>query len=629
MASVEDEVRRHIFSDPSFVNNFLLADKEKLQKVVRTCRKSPLYKPNSKWMLPQSQNADRLQPVRRILNTIKAAVDATHGRKDTTAFLDRTDRSISAYRQLEHLTHPDLVMFDHAHEEYEHWETVRMTVAVKGHENHLKSAVAGLCYDARAIFKHQIHRRYLYALAVHGTKATFTRYDRAGVLLSTSINICTESDKFTKAVAALLMMDDETFGFDTSFSTQMGDDRRLNYYVDLPEDILGDGHSTVNDQTGSRSSTIKFKVVECLCHRKDIVGRATIVLRIRQVKRCTAPEEVRTRSQKRKFEATQPEELYSTSYVLKLMWRDPEQEPEGPILSELVGVYGVVQCLWHSDSYWTCKCMRVRGSRCGMCLDETPQVENMMTVQNLGDIENAVRVTDDGQVKCVEINTKQLTPTTETRRRRIYSRILLSSVGKPLWEAEGPRELLTGMLDAIMGCWCLVNMGILHRDVSSGNVMLLPPGQETRKREWLEGPKEGEEISESDILLRERLGILNRDPTGMLSDFDLHMRLTEGSSSASCKSESESESDNGLRPSAAHARSPLAPEPDGRSPPQSKRRRTGDSYVPVSIPFWPRSGPRRFVFWDGRGGLYHQPPASEKQKKTDYRVGTTTFMSMK
>ncbi|KAG9119588.1 hypothetical protein FRC07_005331 [Ceratobasidium sp. 392] len=418
-------------------------------------------------------------------------------------------------------------------------------------------------------------------------------------------------------------MDDESFGFDTSFSTRMGDDQRLDYYVDLPGDVLGDGHLT-----DPRSSTLKFKVVERLCHRKDIVGRATIVLRIRQVKPLPVSERTRTRSQKRKFEASQPEELYDTSYVLKLMWRDPYQEPEGPILSELVGAYGVVQYLWHSDSYWTCKCMRVRGSRCGMCLDETPQVENMMTVQNLRDIENAVRVTDDGQVKCVEINTKRLTPTTETRRRRIYSRILLSSVGRPLWEAESPRELLTGMLDAIMGCWRLVNMGILHRDISGGNVMLLPLGQEMCQREWLEGPKKGEEISESEARLREYLAVFDRDPTGMLSDFDLHMRLPEDSSStAFCKPES----DNGSLFGPTRVRSPLNPEPEDRrnesNLPHAKRRRTDDSYAPVSGSYHLPPRPARVWLWDepARGGLGYQSTS----EKRDYRVGTTTFMSTK
>jgi hypothetical protein len=70
-------------------------------------------------------------------------------------------------------------------------------------------------------------------------------------------------------------------------------------------------------------------------------------------------------------------------------------------------------------------------------------------------------------------------------------------------------------------------MGILHRDISSGNVMMLRPGQTFTRREWKENSTAGHKIQdealvESEKKLQEVLAKLNRDPTGMLSDFDLH-----------------------------------------------------------------------------------------------------------
>jgi hypothetical protein len=70
-------------------------------------------------------------------------------------------------------------------------------------------------------------------------------------------------------------------------------------------------------------------------------------------------------------------------------------------------------------------------------------------------------------------------------------------------------------------------MGILHRDISAGNVMMLRPGQKFTRREWREDRAaerkiQDEMLIESEKKLREVLGQLNRDPTGMLSDFDLH-----------------------------------------------------------------------------------------------------------
>ncbi|KAG9103626.1 hypothetical protein FRC06_009284 [Ceratobasidium sp. 370] len=618
---LELEVRDHIFCDPLFIERFLAGDKNKLRSVLQLCHKSPAYsRQRRKWSIPRAKEEAQLyQPVQRVLNTIKAAVDTATGRTSATAFLNRAGRPISADCELNALTQPDLVLFDGTLEHNEHWETIRMTVSVKRLKSHLKAAMAGLAFDARAVFTHQLHRRHLYALAVCGSEATFVRFDRAGVLYSTPIDVSADSDRFTKAIAALLMMDDEAFGFDAAFSTRMNESRRLAYYVDLPGSVLDNQPS---DRNYARSSTRKFKVVERLCHRMDIIGRATIVLRVQPVKlpETDAPG-IKTRGQKRAFEESQPEELHEESYVLKLIWRDPDQESEGDILEQLVGIYGVVQHVWHCDVSWPNKSGR---PRCGMRVDETARVEDMLVCKDLTTIENAVYMTGNGEeYECSVINTKKLEPTSETRRRRIYSRVLMSSVGKSLWAAETPRELLTGVLDAIMGYWRLVNMGIIHRDISGGNVMLLSPGQNFRRREWKEQPAgSSEPLSESEAKLREYLERFDRDPTGMLSDFDMYMQLSDSESSGSVKSESPDSTSGAIQ----RHRSAGAPEPEHtraeNDPPHSKRRKTEDSFVPVpssnSIPTRVYRTPRRMV-------LCNQAPSSEK---VDYRVGTVAFMSI-
>ncbi|KAG8745854.1 hypothetical protein FRC10_006881 [Ceratobasidium sp. 414] len=620
---LELEVRDHIFCDPLFIERFLsVGDKDKLKTVLQLCHKSPTYnKQRRKWTIPRSRQEARLyQPIQRILNTIKVAVETTTGRTSATTFLNRAGRPINADCELNPLTRPDLVLFDGALEHNEHWETIHMTVSVKRLKSHLKAAIAGLAFDARAVFTHQLHRRHLYALAICGSEATFVRFDRAGVLYSTPIDVCADSDQFTKAVAALLMMDDEEFGLDTAFSTVMNESRRLDYYVNFPGSVLDDQPS---DRNSARSPTRKFKVVERLCHRMDVIGRATIVLRIRLVKlpETEAPG-IKTRGQKRAFEESQPEELHDESYVLKLIWRDPSQESEGDILEELVGIYGVVQCIWHCDVYWPNKSGRSAKSG-GMHADETAQVEDMLVCKDLTTIENAVYMTGNGdEYECSVVNTKKLEPTSETRMRRVYSRVLMSSVGKSLWAAESPRELLTGVLDAMMGCWRLVNMGIIHRDISGGNVMLLSPGQHFRRREWKEPVETSEPLSESETKLREYLARFDRDPTGILSDFDMYMQLSDSESSGSVKSESPDSTSGDIT---QRLRSACAPEPEDvraeNDPPHSKRRRTEATYVPVPSP---NSAPAR-VHRAPLRMIFNPTPSSEM---VDYRVGTVTFMSI-
>lgn len=76
------------------------------------------------------------------------------------------------------------------------------------------------------------------------------------------------------------------------------------------------------------------------------------------------------------------------------------------------------------------------------------------------------------------------------------------------------------------GYWRLVNLGILHRDISEGNVMLLRTGQTFARREWKETSSSftptSDLLVDSEKELERVLAKLDRDPTGMLLDFDLH-----------------------------------------------------------------------------------------------------------
>lgn len=56
---------------------------------------------------------------------------------------------------------------------------------------------------------------------------------------------------------------------------------------------------------------------------------------------------------------------------------------------------------------------------------------------------------------------------------RIHMRIIIKTHGRPLTDAKGPRELVLGVLHAMLGHWVLFTAGWLHRDASIGNVMLM------------------------------------------------------------------------------------------------------------------------------------------------------------
>ncbi|KAG1729288.1 hypothetical protein EDB19DRAFT_1939022 [Suillus lakei] len=58
----------------------------------------------------------------------------------------------------------------------------------------------------------------------------------------------------------------------------------------------------------------------------------------------------------------------------------------------------------------------------------------------------------------------------------ILHRLALKTVGRPLWDAEITKDFILGSLAALKGHQGLVEQGILHRDMSPGNIFLGGPG---------------------------------------------------------------------------------------------------------------------------------------------------------
>ncbi|KZO90896.1 hypothetical protein CALVIDRAFT_456691, partial [Calocera viscosa TUFC12733] len=60
--------------------------------------------------------------------------------------------------------------------------------------------------------------------------------------------------------------------------------------------------------------------------------------------------------------------------------------------------------------------------------------------------------------------------------RRTYSYSIYKTIGKPLNQAHGPKELLRAIIHATVGLHNLFLQGYEHRDVSLGNIMIVPGG---------------------------------------------------------------------------------------------------------------------------------------------------------
>ncbi|KAG9089330.1 hypothetical protein FS749_001423 [Ceratobasidium sp. UAMH 11750] len=546
---LEREMEGAIFCDPKFVDNFLTVDSTRLQAALDDC-KDDLDR--FRFQERVTREHQLYHPIREVLNSIKQAVDGVLDLDGLSAFVDVSAQPIPSHFDDTAGIKPDLALFDGP---THHWETMRMPIEVKRQATYLKAGMKQLTRYARAVFAHQLHRRHLYGLVICKWDATFVRFDRSGILYSKPIDM--RSEEFRRAFAGLMLLGEEAFGYDTAFTTRARRNGRLEYYVDLPDEAfaaVGERNSAADADAGvgahtsaavagassdpprtPKSPTRRLRVMERLCHRKSIRGRATIVVRVREVIRAgylDEPEEaqgrIKTRSRtKRDQQPAEEAELLGTrDYVLKMMWRDPNKKTEGEVLERLVGIYGVGQYMWHSDVFKACDCGRMMDDSCGGCLDRTPNRDRVLVAENLTDINIEIPEEKEGEeTQYKDVETDKYSKAYGHRTSRIYCRLLMSTVGSPLCSAEGPRQLLEAVLDAILGYWRLVNKGLLHRDISDGNVLMLRDGNGYNKREWKTPRGTMSELdpglAESERLLQEVLDRLERDPTGMLNDFDL------------------------------------------------------------------------------------------------------------
>ncbi|KAG8737651.1 hypothetical protein FRC11_001908, partial [Ceratobasidium sp. 423] len=474
--------------------------------------------------------------------------------------------------------------------------------------------------------------------------------------------------EFRQAFAGLMMMDRDAFGYDTAFTVEHTPGGRVEYYVDLPatafssDDIgldaepatsTGDPAVGASVDSAHQSPTLrqyptrKFKVMERLYHCRSICGRSTIVLRLREVqKRTEHPESeeassgpmTRSRTRSNRDEPKWEEVPGGHDYALKLMWRDRSKPQEGELLKRLVGEYGVAQCHWYSDVLrWNATCHEPEATSCDVCCDTTPAQAVVQQVQNLADLDIEVALGEDGNepkyAQTVEVNTDDYVRKLYTHRTaRIYSWVLLSTVGRLLWTAESPRQFLEAVLDGMLGYWQTFNNGILHRDISDGNVLIAEPGQgydiPKWKPEWGSTVQEDSQpmieaqnrpLAESRRLAQETIAQLDRDPTGFLSDYDLAATHSGMESAIFGRAPKES-GDSSFRTSnskrATHAE------------PNAKRLRQDEDIARVSS----TSGASH-----GREGQkpdeFNSSPVTvsghKSYKPIDFRTGTPTFMSIR
>ncbi|KAF8755470.1 other FunK1 protein kinase [Rhizoctonia solani] len=658
-----DEMHGGIFCDPRFVENFLAPD-ERHKALVEQATSPRPGKFNS--VLPKKPSGERrlYGPIMDVLNEIKTSVDDVRGNHGLGTlgplFLDHHDTSFQSEDPEMSRIKPDLVMFEDATKS---WETLAMPIEVKSKHTYLKVGMNQLARYARGIFAHQIHRRYVFGLVICRWAVTFVRFDRSGILHSKPIDMRAEADRFERAFAGLMMLDRDQFGYDTAFTVQVTEEGQREYYLDLPAeavpaaqigsepapapelDTTSHPDADANDASSEKAPKARqlpprrFKVMQRLCHRKSIRGRATIVLRIREVREWNQQQEgVRRGPAAIREKKARGAQVARGPWSARLYPEDDvarSKEKAGREVLKLLGrAYGLTRYRWHSDRLKQGgACHEPSATTCKECHDITPSPP-MEQASNLESLD--VPVPEDGgkqPPKYIEVDTDHYTKLLTYRMSRIYTWMLLESVGRLLWTAKDTRELLEAMLDGILGYWHAVNQGILHRDISDGNVLIDDSGDGDHQRDsqpdnattaedtQCDTQAESSIASDSHPMAKSRQALQvtldklgrERDMRGFLGDYDLfttHSKMGPEFFGESFKRGWDDESNSGA-------------EDDGdaiEAKPDAKRRKLNNDQLPSKSSGGNSREPARSVCEYSSGRASSQLFA---------RKGTPTFMSIR
>ncbi|CEL63075.1 hypothetical protein RSOLAG1IB_10699 [Rhizoctonia solani AG-1 IB] len=604
--ALEEETYGNIYHDPNFFDRFLSGPPARLDAVLKYCRKTNTYTKRGNRWTPTTRVTRRSvpePPLLKLLNTIVRGVHSTTRPNFDTSpslFLEQSEQNPPT--RLEEYELPDYLLFDGITQGY---SGVRTAVKIMRLAGHRKMGMVYLSLYAREMFFEQIHRRHIYCLMVCGTEVTFVRFDRGGILYSSAIDLFKDVETFITGLASLMMLNREDEGYDPYFSTKVDPDGQAVYYLDLPIE-------TTESQSASdrgHSSKRKFKVEKIICHRFEIVGNATTVLRLYDVLEPTKsevePEKPRGKGKRKLVEPApveEEEQIGDTPYVVKISWRPTRGIKESETYKRVEGMYGLAQHIWACDVPRQCACP-VPNEECSTCVVEIAHIEGLEVCDQLS---NLVFSRDQYDPKGKdregpELDTSVYTPTLRKREHYIYSYLLMTSVGVPVENAENPRQYMNAVLDAVLGYWRLFNLGYLHRDISDGNVFMLEPNQKFAWKEWINpsfevSDIEDEELRRSEEKLREVIVKLDRDPVGVLVDFDL---ASKHSASNPITTGGEVE----FHSSRKRRREESPPGPD-------KRQR-----LDLTRCFSQRD-------------MSEPPPSDYTQEyTTDYRTGTVPFMS--
>lgn len=317
-----------------------------------------------------------------------------------------------------------------------------------------KADLLQLTRYVRSIFADQPTRRFVHAFSFCASMMELWVFDRSGAYSSGPFNIHEEPDKFARSIVGYTTMDDNVMGLDT--------------FVERED---GCRYVTLSDASGNET---KIRLDRAMVRQKAIVCCGTT---------CYETE---------------------NHHVAKFSWASDERKPEVEQLklAEEKGVKGVAKVVAHrqittiaemreglqfpiahpfrsedvffddppSATSSTSTSINKRKSSSDTTPDDSPRSKKRRSSSRL-----LVRKLSD-QRSIGKTKPSLYTPSEDLWENGVYSCLVVSPAGRVISDFKTVKELLESMRDAIKAHQSLYVTGnILHRDISSNNIIITDP----------------------------------------------------------------------------------------------------------------------------------------------------------
>lgn len=333
-----------------------------------------------------------------------------------------------------------------------HWHRILVVGELKSkavEDNHEKTFME-LAQYAREVFRTQ-DRRFVLGFTLCGSMLRLWHFDRLGSSGSTSFDINKDGCRFVRVMLGYYLMSEEQLGFDPT--------------------IYHENEKRWIDITRNGSPERLFIEKEVRKH-PAIIGRATSC-----------------------WKAYKDEGGVRTRLVVKDSWQYEERGEEGELIRHATSqsVTNIAQYYHHETVQCSDKDDDVLGNvRRGMMKNcgrrqfkERPITQSSaskfrdktVSIQSKSGSKLRKRVSRSSSPSPSPSSKRSRTslsksPMEPSEHNRIHRRVVTSRPGKPLNEASTCLAIVAAFIGAITGHQSLLKAGILHRDISIGNIML-------------------------------------------------------------------------------------------------------------------------------------------------------------